>query len=490
MALKVRLLAGSYTKGHEPLGYYTNTGEGASTIQLNTADGKLKLLKGPVDAGTNPTHAAFDPIRSIAYFTNENLDKGCVKAFKMGRDAKLTELNSIDVSNHPCFLSMTPDYKAVMCACYVSGDVWLFETEEDGSLKPGTKTELPADGPYPGEVPTRQDKTHAHCYLPLGTTGFGISCDLGTDQVVCLNVKDGTVVSKSKVASGSGPRHAAVSADGKWVYVSTELNNVIIAIPVDAATGTLSPPAATASLLPAGYDGPATTASHIELSSCGKFAFVANRMGMPPSNVLCKDCVEGTISVIKLAPESPDAHLTLVECKEIGGKCPRSFCVVGEWLVVVAQESSFIKSFKIGADGTLTEGHKLDYPSPGCIVPAKMIPKLRKPKFVTVDKLQPEKRSVNVYAKVVKSTPDTEGVNDVVLGDATGVVTLRATGDQIATCEVGKVVRVQNAKVVMVKNYMRVVVDKWAVVKPAPDHEDIEPKTSNDISAVEYELTG
>merc|ERR1712070_418066 len=85
---EVRLLVGCYTKGHEALGYYTNNAEeGLYVVGLDTADGKLKTLNVPVAAGTNPTYAAFDPVRSVAYVTNENLDKGCVKAFRLGSDS-------------------------------------------------------------------------------------------------------------------------------------------------------------------------------------------------------------------------------------------------------------------------------------------------------------------------------------------------------------------------------------------------------------------
>jgi len=370
----VRLLVGCYTKGHEPLAYYTNTAEeGVYVLGLHRHSGKLEVLQGPVAAGTNPTYAAFDPKRGVAYFTNENLSKGCVKAFRVEQDSKLTLLNSLPVENHPCFLAMSSDYRLVLCANYVSGDLIAFPTADDGSLLVGSTTALPADGPYPGKVEDRQDKTHAHNYCALGSSGFGLCCDLGTDQMVCVDIKNGTIADKVKFPSGSGPRHAAVNADATWIYVSTELSNTIEAIAVEPATGKFGAIAASTSLLPDGYDGPATTASHIELSSDGQFAFVGNRVGVP-LNGACKDCVEGTISVIKIAPQDPEKHLTLLDCVPIGGKVPRSFCVFENWLIVGAQESSFVKSFSIGPDGKLTVAHELDIPSPGNIIVADLKP--------------------------------------------------------------------------------------------------------------------
>merc|ERR1712032_1122090 len=117
---------------------------------------------------------------------------------------------------------------------------------------------------------------------------------------------------------------------------------------------------------------------------------------------------------------------------------------------------------------------------------------LKKPKFGTIEKLKPEQRGVNIFAKVVKSTSveGADNLSEVVVGDATGVITLRARGDQVAMCEIGKILRIQNGKIVMFKGFMRLEVDMWGVVKSAPDHEDMEPKMSKDVSATEFELAG
>ena len=79
-----------------------------------------------------------------------------------------------------------------------------------------------------------------------------------------------------------------VSEDGRLVYVSTELSNTLIAVPADPATGSLGEIASVTSLLPEGYDGPPTTASHVELSPCGGFAYVGNRVGVDLDGVSCR----------------------------------------------------------------------------------------------------------------------------------------------------------------------------------------------------------
>jgi len=48
--------------------------------------------------------------------------------------------------------------------------------------------------------------------------------------------------------------------------------------------------------------------------------------------------------------------------------------------------------------------------------------------------------------------------------------------------------RVQNAKVIIVKGFIRIAVDKWAVLKSADESVDFEVNKEIDMSATEYEL--
>merc|ERR1712176_887818 len=108
--------------------------------ELGMSSGYMRVLSGPTEAGTNPTYGAFSAAKGVAYFTNENQQQGIVIAFKLDSDGKLNKLNSQKVEGtHPCFLSTTQLWDrgvvkdAVLCANYVSGDLTVFKTDEDGS---------------------------------------------------------------------------------------------------------------------------------------------------------------------------------------------------------------------------------------------------------------------------------------------------------------------------------------------------------------------
>lgn len=123
--------------------------------------------------------------------------------------------------------------------------------------------------------------------------------------------------------------------------------------------------------------------------------------------------------------------------------------------------------------------------------PMSPSPVLTKPVFHQVANLEPDQTGVNLKVKVAKSVAAGEAdgqQKEVVVGDENGVVTLRLRDDHVATCSIGASLRIQNAKCVMVKGHMRLVVDKWGVLKPAAEALDFEPNTGKDMSAVEYEL--
>mmetsp|Transcript_54987 Transcript_54987/g.154674 ORF Transcript_54987/g.154674 Transcript_54987/m.154674 type:complete len:132 (-) Transcript_54987:162-557(-) len=120
-------------------------------------------------------------------------------------------------------------------------------------------------------------------------------------------------------------------------------------------------------------------------------------------------------------------------------------------------------------------------------------PTLKKPKFIKVEGIKPEGRGLNLIVKVVKVDEAKDNFTEVVCADASACVTLKLRAEHAQLCEPDKVMRVQNAKVVMVGGFVRVMVDKWGIMKPAAEDTpggcpEIEVNTSKDLSSTEYEL--
>merc|ERR1719295_2185983 len=116
---------------------------------------------------------------------------------------------------------------------------------------------------------------------------------------------------------------------------------------------------------------------------------------------------------------------------------------------------------------------------------------LAKPKWTTVSKIEPESTHLNIKMKCVSCKEvEIQGRKEweAVLGDASGRVTLLLRNeDHASVCKEGASLRMQNAKTIMQKGFVRVVIDKWAVLKPLDEALSF-TVGEKDVSAVEYEL--
>ena len=120
------------------------------------------------------------------------------------------------------------------------------------------------------------------------------------------------------------------------------------------------------------------------------------------------------------------------------------------------------------------------------------------PEIVSVDSLRPGTTGLNVVVKVLdakevmnKKRPDGSSVRIVecTVGDASGVILFSAKNkQQVETMKVGKIVRVQNGKIDMIRGTMRLTVDQWGLLKEETEGDSVEPNGDNNLSLVEYEL--
>jgi len=200
-------------------------------------------------------------------------------------------------------------------------------------------------------------------------------------------------------------------------------------------------------------------------------------------------CIDGEVTeypILKLAPKK------LVDTNGAGDAYVGGFLsglVLGKDTHYCCQAGAFAASVIVQRSGcTFPATPNFSYRPPPKPRP------LKKPKFTTVAKVNPDSRGLNLMVKVVKAGEVRDIHSDFVVGDKSGVVTFSATEAQKGLFKDGAVLRLQNTKIVMLKGFIRVVADKWSMVAPAAEDApggcpEIEVSSDKDISAVEYELT-
>jgi 6-phosphogluconolactonase len=264
----------------------------------------------------------------------------------------------------PCYLSLDKTGKYVLVANYDSGTVAVFPIQDDGQLGKYTGFARHSGSSVNKE---RQEGPHAHWIATSPDNQFLLTADLGTDRIDVSNfhLADGAFSptkpdSSAKAKPGAGPRHAVFHPNGKFFYVTNELNSTVAAYSYDAESGALHE-LQVLSTLPKDFSGANDTAE-IAVHPSGRFLYVSNR-GRDSIAVFAINPLKGTLTPVA----------------DIGtqGKTPRNFAIdpTGKYLLAANEDSNSIVVFKINSlTGALTlTGQSAEVPAPVCItfVPAE-----------------------------------------------------------------------------------------------------------------------
>jgi len=128
-----------------------------------------------------------------------------------------------------------------------------------------------------------------------------------------------------------------------------------------------------------------------------------------------------------------------------------------------------------------------------CAELAAWVP-LRKAKFGKIGKINPEQKGLNFSVKCVKAAEEVEGIDrlkEALVGDDSGTILMTVPSGPLADlCKAGALLRVQNAHIRMVKGFMRLTVDKWAMVKVADsvEFDAVDEDDKKNKSKTEFEL--
>lgn len=116
-------------------------------------------------------------------------------------------------------------------------------------------------------------------------------------------------------------------------------------------------------------------------------------------------------------------------------------------------------------------------------------PKLKKARSFNIAKLNPDSKGMTVEGKILDEPKEIEAgkkIFEVTIGDASGKVVCSVKDHQLDAIKGAKAAIFRNARVLMVKGHVRLVVDKWGKIESSDA--EIETVGDKDVSATEFEL--
>lgn len=357
-ALATAGLAGAKAPAQDQLVYIGMHGSQIHAARFDPRNGTLTMVGVVADHG-RATWAVMHPHAPVLYVVdeagNDGKANGAVLAYRItpGTGA-LSLIGTADAGGGgTTYLSIDAASATLVAANYGGGSIATFPLAADGAI--GPRASLVADngtGPSP-----RQKSPHAHGALVAPGGRYVLAADLGADRVFVYPFTASDHAARAEgmrayeAPPGSGPRHMALTADGRFVYLINELTADLVTLRWDAAAGTLSAVDQQPTRLPGGT-GP-SSGSEIAVSGDGRFLYAGNR-------------TDNTLLVYAL--DRASGKPGQVQRIAAGGAVPWSFTLSpdGHWLLVANEQSDHISVFaRDPRTGTLTDtGHGLDTPKP------------------------------------------------------------------------------------------------------------------------------
>jgi 6-phosphogluconolactonase len=331
------------------IGTYTQTSKGGIyAASFDEQSGELGAVQG-VAATPNPSFLAASPDGRFLYAVNEwgqlaGEDEGGLSSFQISRaQDELAVLNEIALGGTLCHLTVDTTGKWLLAAAYDAGTVSIWPLQADGSI--GLRVGLiQHDGHGPNK--NRQGGPHAHHIVFAPDHRRVFVADLGADKVMIYDFDAATgkltpaATPSIDLASGAGPRHMALSQDGDFLYIVSELNNTVSVFKNVSSTPEQMQVVTT---LPDDYAGESHTAE-ISIHPNGRFLYASNR---------------GHDSLVGYFIEA-DGKLNPTGFSPTG-RTPRHFAFApsGKWLLAANQDDRSISIFEVDPhSGALTLTHK------------------------------------------------------------------------------------------------------------------------------------
>ncbi|GAA0134795.1 lactonase family protein [Paenibacillus sp. YSY-4.3] len=250
----------------------------------------------------------------------------------------------------PCHLSLSPSGH-LLVANYSSGHVNSFELDGEGSL-----AQMAAAIQHVGSGfrQDRQESAHAHSVVPSKDGKYAFVSDLGLDRIIIYRLEDGKLVTHREVAlqPGAGPRHFIIHPSDKIAYGINELDNTVTVFAYNPTHGILEI-IQHISTLPEDF-AEESYAADIHLAPDGKYVYASNR---------------GHDSIVRFKLDASTGQLSDPEWTTVGGKWPRNFAVLDDYVLMANQFSNSITLLRRNrATGSLSPADSvLEVKEPSCI---------------------------------------------------------------------------------------------------------------------------
>ena len=322
--------------------YFGTRADGAASgiyaARFDEAVGHLTAL-GMVAKVDRPTWLLPSPHRPVLYAVSEVGNDGKSQAAVLSFNADvatgaLALLTRVDSGGGGAtHLALNTHSPSLIVANYGTGTVGVVPLQPGGKLLPVSSVATDTgSGPSP-----RQKSPHAHGALIDRTGRFVLVSDLGADRIFIYRFDPATMKLVAAdmpfvaVKPGSGPRHLAMTGDGRFVFANMELTGEIATFRWDEAAGRLSL-VRTISASPADYAGE-KSAGEIGLSPDGRFLYASTR---------------GEDAIVVYAVDPSTGVLREIQRLPAGGKQPWSFTLdpSGRWLLVADQGSNLVAVFR------------------------------------------------------------------------------------------------------------------------------------------------
>ena len=346
---------GTYTVGTRSRGIYS---------MLIGDDGKLDGLATETNKTVaNPSYLA---VSGNNLYAVEEIDErdggeecGHLVSFSIGSDGELEEIGRTELKGTSyCHVKILPD-NMISASSYGSSGISLCPIRDDRTA--GTAF---ARTGYSGSGPNaeRQEAAHTHASFVDPSGRWLLVCDLGLDRIFLYSLEDikaarfsdGAMLKERNIIeapAGSGPRHLCFNHDGTRFYVAAELLSELLTYSFDSENGSAEL-LSKVSTLPEDFKDD-NLAADVHLSESGNFLYVSNR----GHNSIAVFDIDG-----KINPE-------LLEISRIDVLGPRSFAVVGKYIIVAGQYSSNVVTYALAEhSGCIREKlSDVSVPTPVCI---------------------------------------------------------------------------------------------------------------------------